>query len=188
MRLFSASLAVPLAIAALLTSAAIAALPASAAEAPAAVSPVQEQLQLQYAGIANALYAHDSETLKTLLTADFVSIAKDGGRKTLADLLHALDTAPPRFQRPTRTTIQAVQVSGDTATVRESYDVAIIGPASGGKGHVYGDVAQSTDVWKREGERWKLASMTVTDSQATVDGAPMAAARPAAATRPATHK
>jgi len=119
-------------------------------------------LQSRYAVMKSAMAAHDGTAVDALLAPDFVSIDLMGQSETGAQLIAEVNALKPDPNKESATTLLSVSVSGNSATVKQRYDMKTVKAGEDGVQHNVELITVSTDTWVKPVGQW-LIERTVTN-------------------------
>jgi ketosteroid isomerase-like protein len=133
------------------------------------------EIEKSYAGIDQAMNAKDAAKFTSFYSDKFSAKAPNGQTATKAMLQQGLGAAFNMAQSiDSKTTVEDVSVSGETATakIKQHVTIKINNPLTGKPADVVTDATKS-DTWAKEGGAWKLTATQTSSSNTTVDGKTM---------------
>lgn len=143
----------------------------TAARADDGVSAV---LEGRYAAMKNCMAAHDARAIAALLAPDFISVDVNGQTEDGARMIQEVIALPTDPNKTSRTTLQSVQVSGDTAVVVQRYDMKTTKISPDGASRNTELVTVSTDTWVKADQTWLIRRTVTEQLDYYVNGQPAA--------------
>lgn len=145
------------------------ALPVTAAQA---ADDLKTALQGRYDALHAATVARDATAIKAIVTPDFVMRDKQGHSMTGDQMIANMSKVPENVAKSGKTTVLSAEAAGDTASVKQQYEMDVTRQSQDGKDHKISVKAKSDDVWVKQNGIWLIKSTTLTDLQQTLDGKP----------------
>jgi len=132
---------------------------------------VKKALETRYAALKPAMAERDRSAMAALMTADFVSEDVSGKTTTFDQMVLELAQVPKDPSRSSDTTVLAVKLTGDTATVRQRYHMSStkLGPDAATKQAIEMDTL-STDTWVQTNGVWLMKRTVTEEVNYRVDG------------------
>lgn len=103
-----------------------------------------------------AMAARDDKAVAALLAPSFLSVDVSGQRENTAQMLQEVDGLTKDPNKTSATTLLAVTLAANVATVKQRYDMNTIKAAVDGTTRKIELVTLSTDKWVNSGGTWLL--------------------------------
>jgi len=114
----------------------------------------------KYAAMKSAMAARDGRAMAALLAPDFVSTDVSGHTGTGAQMIDEVKQLPLDPNKMSQTTINSIDVSGDTALVNQTYDMHTQKAGAGATLQNVELISVSNDTWINSNGKWLLQSTT----------------------------
>ena len=136
----------------------------------AADTDLKPIFETRYALMKSAMGSRDGKAIATLLAPDFLSIDASGQRENSDQMIQEVNTLPIDPQKVSKTTINSVKVTGDTAIVDQSYDMKTRKTGADGKTADVELIAVSEDTWINLKGVWLIQKTVTNQIDYTVNG------------------
>jgi len=131
-------------------------------------------LQARYDTMKAAMAAHDGSAIAAILAPDFTSVDTSGQTDTAAQMIDGVNRLKSDPNKKSKTTLETVSRQGDTALVRQRYDMRTTKAGSDGVQHQIELVALSTDTCVKPQAVWLMQRTVTNELSYFVDGAMVA--------------
>ncbi len=124
--------------------------------------PLRPVSEGRYAAMKLAMAAHDGKAISEILAPDFISEDASGQRENADTMIQEVLALPKDPLKVSNTTILAIKVNAESATVDQRYDMKTTKAGPDGNKRDVELVAVSTDTWIKSKDTW-LLQRTVTN-------------------------